>query len=105
VICGQSVLDDACEISRDGGGRDDLYRLSCESAMWTSRRCGRSHPLSGWCPALQPIRRPELRAAGRLCLFGGTRPENVNGHRPNHQGAGPTNVEARVRFTCAWFVT
>ena len=34
-------------------------------------------------------------------LFGGTRPENVNGYRPNHQGAGPTNVEARVRFTGA----
>jgi len=27
------------------------------------------------------------------------------GHGPNHQGAGPTNEEARVRFTCAWFVT
>ena len=70
MICGQSVLDDACEISRDGGGRDDLHRLSCESAMWTFP------PLSGWCPALQPIRRPELLAAGGLYLFGGTRPEN-----------------------------
>ena len=27
------------------------------------------------------------------------------GHGPNHQGAGPTNEEARLRFTCAWFVT
>ena len=27
------------------------------------------------------------------------------GHGPNRQGAGPTNEEARVRFTCAWFVT
>jgi hypothetical protein len=46
-----------------------------------------------------------MLAAGGLYLFGGTRPENVNGHGPNHQGAGPTNEEARVRFTCAWFVT
>ena len=52
MICGQSVLDDACEIRRDGGGRDDPYRLSCESAMWTFPSsfglvpCASTHPSS-----------------------------------------------------------
>ena len=71
---------------------------------YPSRRCGRPILFSCWCPALQPIRRPELLAAGGYPL-GGTRPENVIGHGPNRRGAGPTNKEARVRFTCAWIVT